>query len=198
MECTFYLAEGCNLQCKYCYEGMHKKSGMMDNGIVEQALEFLVKNVSDGEKIQLILLGGEPLLNKAAFFHIINTIHNKYANIHDKFSIEMTTNGILLDESIMRAVKDEKINLSISIDGSKESTEINRKSIDGDDKYPIIMRNINRMIGMEVPFNVRMTVSNNNVMQLYNNVVFFLSMGIQRIYIAFNYYADCRNSMNYI
>lgn len=190
MECTLYLAEGCNLQCKYCYEGIHKKNGMMDNKTVERALEFIVENTLDDEKIQLILLGGEPLLNKSAFFHVIDIIQNRYSNIRDKFSIEMTTNGILLDERVMKTVKDEKISLSVSIDGRKESHEMNRSSIDGKDIFPIIMENIKKMLDMEIPFNVRMTVSNNNVSQLYENVCFFFKMGVQRVYISYNYYAD--------
>lgn len=56
MECTLYLAEGCNLQCKYCYEDSRKKNGMMDKGTVEQVLEYLVKNSGDNEKIHLGLL----------------------------------------------------------------------------------------------------------------------------------------------
>ncbi len=162
MECTFYLAEGCNLRCKYCYEGIQKRNVMMNNKTVEQALDFLVKNALHDEKIQLVLLGGEPLLNKPAFFHVIDTIHNRYEDIREKFSIEMTTNGILLDEMVIKAVKEEKINLSVSIDGCKESNGKNRSSIDGEDKFPFIMKNINRM----------------------------LRMGVQRVHISYNYYAD--------
>ena len=67
MECTLYLAEGCNMHCRYCYEGKQKKNGLMDKGTVEHVLEYLVENALENEKIHLILLGGEPLLNKTHF-----------------------------------------------------------------------------------------------------------------------------------
>lgn len=190
MECTLYLAEGCNLQCRYCYEGNWKKNRMMDKGTVEHALEYMAKNALDSEKVHLILLGGEPLLNKPAFFHVIDTIRNQYGNIREKFSIEMTTNGTLLDEDVIKAVKDEKIDLSVSIDGKKETHDINRGSIDGKDEFSVIMKNVHKILEMKVPFNIRMTVSNNNVMKLYENVIFFFKMGIQSIYISYDYYAD--------
>ena len=139
MECTLYLAEGCNMHCRYCYEGKQKKNGLMDKGTVEHVLEYLVENALENEKIHLILLGGEPLLNKTAFFHIINIIRNQYGNIRKKFLIEMTTNGTLLDGDVIKAVKDEKIELSVSIDGKKETQNMNRMSIDEKDEFPIIM-----------------------------------------------------------
>lgn len=190
MECTLYLAEGCNFECRYCYEGTKKKDGFMNKRTVEQSLEYIVKNTLDDEKIHLLLLGGEPLLNKPAFFHVIEVINRRYRSLRGKFFLEMTTNGILLDDKIMQAVKDEKINLSVSIDGKKKTQEINRKSKDGKEKFTIILKNINKMLKYEIPFNVRMTVSNNTVQDLYENVVFFYEMGIDRVYISYDYYAD--------
>lgn len=190
MECTLYLSEGCNMHCRYCYEGKQKKNGLMDKGTVEHVLEYLVENALENEKIHLILLGGEPLLNKTAFFHIINIIRNQYGNIRKKFLIEMTTNGTLLDGDVIKAVKDEKIELSVSIDGKKETQDMNRMSIDEKDEFPIIMKNIHKMLALIIPFNIRMTVSNNNVMRLYENVVFFFKMGIQRVHISYDYFAD--------
>lgn len=190
MECTLYLAEGCNLQCRYCYEGSQKKNGMMDKETIEQVLNYLVENAWDNEKIHLVLLGGEPLLNKPAFFHVINTIREQYGNIREKFLIEMTTNGTLLDEDVIKTVRDEKIDLSVSIDGKKETHDINRESIDGREKFPAILKNISRLLKLEVPFNIRMTVSNNNVMKLYENVIYFFEMGVKRVYISYDYYAD--------
>lgn len=189
MECTLYLAEGCNLKCSYCYEGITKKNGIMGKETVEQTLEYITKNALDGEKIHLLLLGGEPLLNKQAFFYVINIINTKYQDIRERFSLEMTTNGTLLDDKIMKIVKDEKINLSVSIDGQKETHEINRKSINGKENFSVILKNIYKMLELEIPFNVRMTVSNNTVQYLYQNVVFFFEMGIERVYVSYDYYA---------
>ena len=44
MECTIYLAEGCNLKCTYCYEGIDKKTGKMDIRTFDQTLAFIMKN----------------------------------------------------------------------------------------------------------------------------------------------------------
>lgn len=190
MECTIYLAEGCNLQCRYCYEGNQKKNGMMNKETVEHTLEYITQNVCLNEKIHLILLGGEPLLNKPAFFHVIDIIRNRYGNIREKFSVEMTTNGTLLDKDIVKIVKEEKIDLSISIDGKQETNEMNRVSIDGKGKFPVILKNITKMIMLKTPFNIRMTVSNNNVKKLCENVSYFFEMGVKSVYISYDYYAD--------
>ena len=64
MECTIYLAEGCNLKCTYCYEGIDKKTGKMDIRTFDQTLAFIMKNRVENDKIHIVFLGGEPLLNK--------------------------------------------------------------------------------------------------------------------------------------
>lgn len=74
MECTIYLAEGCNLKCTYCYEGIDKKTGKMDIRTFDQTLAFIMKNRVENDKIHIVFLGGEPLLNKPLFFYAINKI----------------------------------------------------------------------------------------------------------------------------
>lgn len=51
MECTLYMAQGCNLKCKYCYQGKEKKSIIMDNKTAKSAIKFLISNVDESEDI---------------------------------------------------------------------------------------------------------------------------------------------------
>ena len=85
MECTIYLAEGCNLKCTYCYEGIDKKTGKMDIRTFDQTLAFIMKNRVENDKIHIVFLGGEPLLNKPLFFYAINKINSNYKEIRDQF-----------------------------------------------------------------------------------------------------------------
>ena len=188
MECTIYLAEGCNLKCTYCYEGIDKKTGKMDIRTFDQTLAFIMKNRVENDKIHIVFLGGEPLLNKPLFFYAINKINSNYKEIRDQFKLEMTTNGVFLDDNVIKVVKEENINLSLSIDGEEHTQKRNRRSVYGDDTFSTISKNLQKLIEQQVMFNVRMTVTCNNVEDMYNNVCYFLERGVNRIYIAYNYF----------
>ena len=75
----------------------------------------------ENDKIHIVFLGGEPLLNKPLFFYAINKINSDYKEIRDQFKLEMTTNGVFLDDNVIKVVKEENINLSLSIDGEEHT-----------------------------------------------------------------------------
>lgn len=54
MECTLLLAEGCNLECKYCYEGEKKCSSIMNEKTVEDTINFICNLAHEDEEIDLI------------------------------------------------------------------------------------------------------------------------------------------------
>ena len=190
MECTLYLSEGCNFKCTYCYEGIEKRNEQMNVNTLEQAMTYIVSNSIKNEDIYITFLGGEPLLNKPLFLYAINLINTKYKNIRDQFKLKMTTNGVFLDDEIIKIIKRERIDLSISIDGREETQKINRLSANGENTYDLIMTNIKKLKDNEVNFNVRMTVCCNNVEKMYENVCYFLKLNINRIYLSYNYFDD--------
>lgn len=191
MECTLLLAEGCNLECEYCYEGKKKSAKLLNEETAEKALDFICKVSGENCSIDLVLLGGEPLLNKPVFFKVLNLIKNKYQN--RKFNIEMTTNGLLLDPSVLDAVFDMGIDLSISLDGTKYTNNLNRKMKSGDNYYEKVIHQIKILVAENRKFNIRMTVTPNNVQYFMENIRFFWKIGIDRIYIGFDEFTNWSN-----
>lgn len=179
MECTIYLAEGCNLKCTYCYEGIDKKTGKMDIRTFDQTLAFIMKNRVENDKIHIVFLGGEPLLNKPLFFYAINKINSNYKEIRDQFKLEMTTNGVFLDDNVIKVVKEENINLSLSIDGEEHTQKRkNRKYCDGSGTHDKIIDNIAQFHEYENRTKMRMqathVVTRNNYEDLYNSVKYLV------------------------
>ena len=68
----------------------------------------------------------------------------------------MTTNGVFLDDNVIKVVKEENINLSLSIDGEEHTQKRNRRSVYGDDTFSTISKNLQKLIEQQVMFNVRM------------------------------------------
>lgn len=121
MECTLNLADSCNLQCTYCYEGNDKRTAVLSEKVMREAIDFMVMNNPKEEKIHLSLLGGEPLLNKKVFLQLFDYLDEKHSENKQMFEFEMTTNGILLDDSVIEIVKSNNFKLFVSIDGDQET-----------------------------------------------------------------------------
>ena len=77
----------------------------------------------EGVKDALIFLyGGEPLINLEAIKACVDEIHNSNADV----KLSMVSNGTLLDEEIAHFLKDNNIDVGVSIDGTKELHDRNR------------------------------------------------------------------------
>ncbi|MFA6989592.1 MAG: radical SAM protein, partial [Candidatus Gastranaerophilaceae bacterium] len=109
------LTYRCNLQCPYCYVGNSRSKEELST----QEWLNIIKQIPFYGMITLV--GGEPLLRKD-FKEIFS------ASIKQVFGkVNVVTNGILLDEEILKMFIDQKLLLlSISIDGYGKNHDINR------------------------------------------------------------------------
>lgn len=168
MECTLYLTDSCNLRCSYCYEADKKNKSFLNETVLRSALEFIINNNMPGDNIDLIFLGGEPLLNKKMLYKAIDIINKEYAAFQSLFHYQITTNGILLDKNTVDFLVENNFEISISIDGDQETHNLNRTSVDGRDYYQQIISNMKYLVENKIDFFVRMTLTANNVHLLYD------------------------------
>lgn len=187
MECTLYLTDSCNLQCNYCYEADKKNKNFLNEEDLRAALRFIIQNNLPNDDIDLIFLGGEPLLNKKMLFKAVEIINSEYTAVRSLFRYQITTNGILLDSDTVKFLKNNNFKISISIDGTEETHNLNRRSLDGRSYYDIILKNIQYLIKKNIEFFVRMTLTANNVHLLFENILFFHRIGVHKIHIGIDY-----------
>lgn len=184
MECTIYLSEECNLRCSYCYEGDKKRKKIMSSEALRKSLDFIMANNQGEEDINLTFLGGEPLMNKKKIYEFIDLVEKEYSEASNNFRYAITTNGVLLDEKLIELFKNHSFDVSISIDGDKQTHNLNRVSVDGKDVYGKIIANMEQLQESGLYFSVRMTATQNNIHILSANVRHFYDMGIKNIHIG--------------
>jgi len=106
---------GCNLRCKYCYEGIYRtktKPKMNYN------LGAILKKMEEFKNMDMSLHGGEPLtLPKKN----VEAILAKMYELKGKSSIQ--TNATLIDNDYIRMFKKYKTSVGISWDGPGELSE---------------------------------------------------------------------------
>nr|WP_298684068.1 radical SAM protein [uncultured Methanomethylovorans sp.] len=129
----FNVTEDCNLRCKYCvYGGNHsiRREHNIKNelkwNVAKQAVDFFLKNSQDSEAKFITFYGGEPLLK----FSLIKNIIVYASKIDPKVRFALTTNGTLLNPERVHFLIDQKVTITISIDGPDEiHNKRDRKSV---------------------------------------------------------------------
>lgn len=115
---VLWVAEACNLNCKYCYASPNFSNKLMSFEIAKKSIDLYAD-----ENFTLIMAGGEPLLNFSLIEKVYNYIKN---NKKYKVKIGIQTNGTLIDEKIAEKLSKMEINIGVSFDGNVEVNEILR------------------------------------------------------------------------
>lgn len=183
----------CNMNCKYCYEGEKKKKDLMpDNG--KQALEAyiecyaaLYQNIGS---IPIVYHGGEPLIQFSLIKELtLYAIKKVKGGLPGKCDFSLTTNGLLLTDEMVDFFKKYHFKVSISIDGVKENHDKNRVDYNGNGTYEKVIASAYKLKeALGDDFSIRMTVTNDTISSMTQNVESFVEQGFQYINIALDYF----------
>jgi len=177
-------ARACCLNCQYCF--VKKTNELMDRGILKKSIDFLFSSAN--EDVQFQFFGGEPLLLPFKDFKWSIAYAVKQAKKKEKnLKIIITTNAIYLDEKRINFLKKYKkyILIEVSLDGEKESHNINRPQKTGKsfDSYSLIVRHFPLLIKSGLYARISMVVSPHTAKDLLANFEHLLKLGFNKIWI---------------
>ena len=118
-----HITHDCNLACKYCFAGegeYHGSRALMSVETGKKALDFLVANSGNRTNLEVDFFGGEPLMNWETVKELVAYGRSLEKPFQKKFRFTLTTNGVLLDETIEEFLNREMSNVVLSIDGRKQ------------------------------------------------------------------------------
>jgi len=111
------VSAACNLRCAYCYQVV-KRPGQLPWPAAKAAVALLLKSRSRVRR--LVLTGGEPLLAISLVRRIIR--HVRAAGPAGRaVSLDLLTNGTLLDDGMAAFFARNRVGLQISMDGVMEA-----------------------------------------------------------------------------
>lgn len=169
----------CNLDCDYCFyrcsiSGSLKEKKLMSEYVAKKAVngfKDIVKNnkTYDGYWQQITLYGGEPMTNKVLLKKIIPYIHDKF---NDQYTdIVINTNLTLLDDDMIKVLKDNNVIVQVSLDGLSQIHDMHRKYLDGKGSYDIVMNNAKKLVENGVTVIPLITATDTNVDD-FSNIVY--------------------------
>lgn len=167
----FLMTDDCNLDCSYCFikKGMvsgYKTSSMSDvTALAGLDMYARLSSGEDSDERTIVIYGGEPLLNAGITIQLINKI-TEYKNdgrLHAKTITSIVTNGTLLTDEILKAIKANGVALGISIDGFMLAQDNNRKFTTGKNSYYSVMAAVEKCRQHGVEFSISSTISWDNI-----------------------------------
>ncbi len=161
----------CNLNCVYCYEVNKHKSPDVDIEKIKIALtkEFEAKN-SIIDSYEITFHGGEPFLSFDKIITISEWVWANFAEL--RVGVDISTNGTILTQEIKEWLtkNSSKVRVSVSIDGCKETHNLNRgNSFDKID--------VDFFTSLYTRTNAKMTVCPNTLESLFDNFIYLKSLG---------------------
>ena len=146
------LASRCNLNCSYCFmynlgdESYKIQPKFMSETVIDAVILKTKKYIIENKITNFYFLfhGGEPLLMDKIKFQIIidklKSIENEIKNLVIDYKIQ--TNGVLLDEEWTHFLFKNKIEIGISVDGTKTSHDKYRVDHKGNGSYELVKKSL--------------------------------------------------------
>lgn len=135
----------------------------------------------DAKDIYVIFFGGEPLLNKKGIKYAVEYVREllKKHNIRSHFSI--TSNATLLDEDFAEFLVENKIPITISIDGGRDIQNKNRPLASGANSFGIVNKNVQQLMKIRKNLTARVTLVHEDVGHLVDIVKDLWEMGFGQV-----------------
>ncbi len=163
------IVQECNLRCSYCYGqgGEYSNRGHMSFETGKKAIDFLMKN-SKTDEVNICFFGGEPLIQFELITRLV-TYAREVAELNNKkVGFSITTNGTLLTDEISEYLMKNKFSITLSIDGDKETTNINRYNANGVGVYDTIIEKSEKL-RHEYAVSARGTITKNSLNILHSH-----------------------------
>lgn len=163
-----HVAHTCNLTCEYCFAAQGKYCGegaTMSFEVGKQALDFLIANSGTQKNLEVDFFGGEPLMNWEVVKQLVAYGRSREEESGKLFRFTLTTNGVLVDDEVIKFSNLEMNNVVMSLDGRKEVHDRLRKTVNGKGSYDLIVPKFQKFVEARgnKDYYIRGTYTHNNV-----------------------------------
>lgn len=140
------VTDGCNLNCKYCFE-KKKHNLKMSRTIADKILLYIAEQISTNQytKMDITYSGGEPFLNSDVIKYLTEIIWKRYG-LKYIISFSTITNGTIKDDDLFELFDRYGFELQITLDGYKETHDAIRTDDRENKTFELICNNINDIL----------------------------------------------------
>ena len=151
-------SSNCNLRCSYCfYEDECKNREVHSYGFMkDEVLEAVVRKALEAAEISCTFgfQGGEPTLAGLDFYRKFIAYTKQYKKPGTRLRFCLQTNGTLLDEEWADFLQENHFLVGISLDGTREIHDRNRRDGKGKETFGRILKNAKMLQKKGVEVNI--------------------------------------------
>lgn len=132
------LASRCNINCSYCYwfrdSSVYERPSLLTADAERALLRRLGEHVSEHQldRFSILFHGGEPLLlGKRRTAALLESLRGLEHDLGFMLTLNITTNGLLLDDEWARILSRNEVGVTISLDGPPAVHDLSRKDFRG-------------------------------------------------------------------
>ena len=182
MSAYFLLTQSCSFACIYCLNGCetYKKNEnlMMSKEVAFRALDTFAARIRDDGRLEVVLFGGEPLLNwglaKEIIIYCERVIREKHPSLDLRY--HATTNLGRLPKDFVKWAQDYKITVLCDVDGTREIHDRHRPFKDGRPSFDTIRGHIDELVESGISVSLRTTVTGINEQSMLETTKLHKSM----------------------
>jgi uncharacterized protein len=145
----------CNLSCTYCYEYGEDKIVNTENGkqpkfmneqTARESVDFLLDASAGNRLPHLTFFGGETLLNFPVVQSTVAYARRRAAELGKEIDFSLTTNATLLRPEIIEFLVENRVGVTISMDGPKEMQDRFRVFSNGMGSYDMVIPKVKELL----------------------------------------------------
>ncbi|MBV8818498.1 MAG: radical SAM protein, partial [Acidobacteriaceae bacterium] len=160
----------CNLSCTYCYEYGEDKivdtengpqSKFMSESTARESVDFMFRQAGANRLVHCTFFGGETLLNFPVLKSAVAYARRRAAELGKEVDFSLTTNATLLRQDVIEWLVENRVGVTISIDGPKEMQDQFRVFKSGVGSYDIVAPKIKELLRQHTsrPIGARVTLT---------------------------------------
>jgi uncharacterized protein len=185
----------CNLSCEYCYEYGEDKIVDTENGTqpkfmsaetARQAVDLALREAAPGKTAHITFFGGETLMNFKVLKSTVSYARETAAAQGKQVDFSLTTNATLLQPDVIEFLAEERVGVTISIDGPQEIQDKFRVFSNGQGSYDMAAPKIKALLARHTkrPIGARVTLTKQtlDVKRIYKHL--FEDMGFWEVGFA--------------
>ena len=159
---SFLPTHKCNFSCSYCFSAEGRSTEVISEEKAKKAIDFFInpERTNKRELWLAILGGGEPLTEIDFVERMIAYARKRSWELGFKLGIGLTTNGSIINERLIRIIKENYVVMSVSFEVLEDIQNLQRKN------YDLVSRNISTMLDSGIELTIKSIITPDNVTRL--------------------------------
>lgn len=171
----------CNIDCKYCYLPDRLSTKKISLETFDNALTKILESDLVRKDFSVVWHAGEPLVLPITFYEAATDLIAKRNKTEFKVNQTIQTNGILLSDDWCEFIKENNINIGVSLDGPEIIHDKQRIDRQGRGTHRKVVAGIDLLKKRDIQFYVIAVITDvtlNHPDEFFN---YFLNLGVKRL-----------------